>query len=99
MLRLQHHRQDRMSTSACHCSPGKKLRAVKHSSGWLLPGVVLVLLPKCPLCLAAWLSLVLGFGMSVTTATVLHATLIILCLLFCIICLVRHFYAFRKSSI
>lgn len=88
-----------MSTTACHCSFGKKLRAVKHCAGWFIPGVMLTLLPKCPLCLAAWLSLVLGIGMSVTTATVLHATLIILCLLLCIICLVRHFYAFRKSSI
>lgn len=88
-----------MSTSACHCSLGKKLRAVKHSAGWIIPGVVLALLPKCPLCLAAWLSLMLGIGISVTTATVLHATLIILCLPLCIICLVRHFDVFRKPSI
>lgn len=91
-----------MSTSACHCSLGKKLRALKHwkhCAGWFIPGVILALLPKCPLCLAAWLSLMLGIGISVTTATVLHATLIILCLPLCIICLVRHFDVFRKPRI
>lgn len=99
MLRLQRHPQSRMNTTACHCSFGKNLRAVKHCAGWFIPGVMLALLPKCPLCLAAWLSLMLGIGISVTTATVLHATLIILCLPLCIICLVRHFDVFRKPSI
>ena len=30
----------------------------------ILPGVALVLFPKCPLCLAAWLTIVTGIGVS-----------------------------------
>jgi hypothetical protein len=88
-----------MSTPACHCSCGNKLRAVKHSVGWIIPGVMLALLPKCPLCLATWLSLVLGIGISAPAASVLHAMLGTLCLLFCVICLVRHILLHRHSRI
>ena len=88
-----------MSTDACHCSHGKKLRAVKNSASWIIPGVMLALMPKCPLCLAAWLSVMLGIGMSTASATALHATLITLCLLFGIICLVRHIYLLRHPRI
>lgn len=86
-----------MSTTACHCSRGKKLRAVKNSAGWIIPGVVLALLPKCPLCLAAWLSLVLGIGMSATAATVLHTLLITLSLLIGSFSLFRHLHPPRNT--
>ncbi len=41
-------------TGAC-C--GRRLSTIAAS---ILPGAVLVLLPKCPLCLAAWLTIVTG---------------------------------------
>jgi hypothetical protein len=98
MLRLQLNSQSRMSTTACHCSREKKLRAVKNSASWIIPGVMLALLPKCPLCLAAWFSLVLGIGISASAATALHTTLITLCLLIGITCLVRHIHRLRSPQ-
>ena len=51
-----------------YCSgggPSRPLaRRLSGAAASILPGAVLVLLPKCPLCLAAWLALVTGTGVS-----------------------------------
>jgi predicted transporter len=41
---------------------------IRRAAASLLPGVALVLLPKCPLCLAAWLAVAAGVTVSATTA-------------------------------
>ncbi len=42
----------------------------------VLPGALLVLLPKCPLCLAAWLTVITGFGFSAAGAAWVRGLLV-----------------------
>jgi hypothetical protein len=46
---------------------------------WLLPIVTLALVPKCPMCFAAYAAMFTGVGMTVTTATYLRQIMIALC--------------------
>jgi Flp pilus assembly protein TadB len=49
-------------------------------AGWTIPSFLLILIPKCPACLAAYLALITGAGLSITVAVQIRNTLIILCL-------------------
>ncbi|MBW8682790.1 hypothetical protein [Chitinophaga rhizophila] len=42
----------------------------------LLPAFLLAIIPKCPFCLAAYLALGTGIGLSVTSARYLHISLL-----------------------
>ena len=44
----------------------------------ILPGAVLLFLPKCPLCLAVWLTAVTGVGFSVAGAAWTSAIVVVL---------------------
>jgi hypothetical protein len=43
----------------------------------MLPGAALVFLPKCPLCLAAWLTVVTGLGFSAGGAAWVRGMLVV----------------------
>ena len=55
------------------------LRRVRELSAWVLPSAILVLVPKCPACLAAHVALWTGLGLSLSTATYLRWVLLFLC--------------------
>jgi hypothetical protein len=56
------------------------LRRAWRSIQWLFPATVLVLMPKCPLCVAAYVALFTGVGVTVSTARWIQILLLVFCL-------------------
>lgn len=51
-----------------------------EAAGYAVPAAILVLLPKCPLCIAAWIAAGTGLGVAVSTAASLRTLLLVSCL-------------------
>jgi hypothetical protein len=51
-----------------------------RSLQWLFPTTLLVLMPKCPLCVAAYVALFTGMGISVATARWIQILMLVFCL-------------------
>ena len=58
--------------------PPSFARRCLDAVAWIAPGMILILLPKCPACVAAYVAL-FGVGISITTGSYLRTALIIVC--------------------
>jgi hypothetical protein len=68
-----------VSTPHC-CKAPSPARRVRDVAGYAVPAAVLVLLPKCPACIVAYLAVATGIGVTVSTASYLRTGLLVLCL-------------------
>jgi threonine/homoserine/homoserine lactone efflux protein len=62
-----------------HPARSEFFRGFFDVAGCVVSSVILALLPKCPVCFAAYVAIGTGVGLSVSTAAVLRMFLLILC--------------------
>ena len=82
--------------SCAHCGPD--LRGPQKRIGIfaaLVPGSLIVFLPKCPLCVAAYVATLTGVGVSVATISHVKFVLILLCAV-SMLYLLAQFYVLRR---
>ena len=70
-----------MKAKQCCQNPRPRafLRSCVDIAGWMVPSAILALLPKCPVCLAAYLMMATGISISVAAAVSLRAFLVVVC--------------------
>lgn len=69
-----------MKTTSCtKCGKGLRIagRGTTNLAQWLAPGAILVFLPKCPACLAGYVALWSGVGLSLSVASGIRHSLIV----------------------
>jgi hypothetical protein len=73
---------------------GKRPTGLLHrawrSIQWLFPAALLVLMPKCPLCVAAYVALFTGIGITVSAARWIQILMLVCCLTLLACLAVRH---------
>src|SRR5688500_17768381 len=83
--------------SACCDAAGdgrvpSQVRSARGLFAWILPSAMLVLMPKCPVCLAAHVTLWTGLGLSLTAAFYLRWGLLLLCLVALLLLMVKRLH-------
>jgi Flp pilus assembly protein TadB len=74
------------------------MRRVRDLAGWAAPGAALALVPKCPACIAAYIALATGVGVSMTTAAHIRVALISVCTAALTFVAARRFTRFAGSA-
>ena len=67
-------------TARCCAAGGGRSRSLARrlfGAGSMAPGLLLVLLPKCPLCLAAWLTMATGISIPGAAAAGVRGVIVV----------------------
>ena len=56
------------SGACCNVTRHAPSRRGLHAAAWIVPSLLLALMPKCPACLAAYVALGVGVSLSLPTA-------------------------------
>ena len=67
-----------MIGECCAGAPHCLARRLSKATASVVPGALLMLLPKCPLCLAAWLTVATGVSFSAAGAAWLRGSVVLL---------------------
>ena len=63
----------------CSSQPRTPAHRLARATGAVTPGIVLALMPKCPMCVAGYVAAATGVSISFTAAWYLRAAVIALC--------------------
>ena len=74
------------------------MRRARSAAAWAFPSVALALLPKCPMCILAYLAIGGGLGVSLSTAAHLRTALVWLCWSALAVLAVRVVIRFRSGK-
>ena len=66
-------------------------------AGWVIPGAVLALLPKCPACVATYVALATGVSIPFATASYLRILIILVCMAALLLVAIRQMLLIRKK--
>jgi hypothetical protein len=89
------------SSGAPNSSVGNRptglLRHAWRSIQWLFPAMLLVLIPKCPMCVAAYVAMFSGIGITISTARWIQILMLMFCLTSLAYLAIRHWRRRSKS--
>ncbi len=71
---------------------------MREAFGWIVPGALLALMPKCPMCLVAYVALGTGFTLSCSSAYILMRTLTALSIGTLALCAVRRVVSWYQNK-
>jgi len=74
------------------------LRQCAGAAAWVAPSAGLVLMPKCPLCFAAYVAMATGLGLTATAAGYVRWGVLALCVVSLLVLVVRRVRSWRRPA-